>query len=1027
MRSNGLKSISLLFMLSAGAWAQSGAATGDIRGRVIDAAQSAIAGSSVSILNLGTGRSVTFETDATGLYRALELQPGNYEIRVVASGFEGQIKTPVPLSVGQSQVMDFELKVGALPTVTIDVTGTITLTEITRTGQATTIDETPLRNLPIDKRDYLTISSLAPGVADSEVLADSADFRVVQAAHSGVSFFGNNGRGNSISVDGAEANDSGGGVRPTLSQEAVAEFQINRSNYSAEFGNASGGVINIVSKTGTNTLHGSAYGFFRDVAFDAADPFSRIMVNGNLQRVKPPSNRQQFGAAIGGPIRRGKTFYFGAFEGLEREESNNVAVLTDAAIFSPTRAQEAILGTLPAPAAAMLRASLTADETTRRLFEVNSGVYPFSTSDYKGSVRLDHELTQRDLFIFRYNGSDIAESNPNARALLGASRSIATRRLDHTGFLNWTRMASGNLVNDLHYQFNYGSYDVRTADKFGPELNINGYGFFNRDTLLPSDIVWRRHEFVDNVSWVRGAHQMKFGGQALIRGNHVDSHTFLGGRFNFGELPGSLVNSALASTTITALQAFNLGLAQAYQQGFGEPFVISSEPYFGFFAQDKWQIANRLTLDLGIRYELDDLKSPIRTDTNNLAPRVGLAWDLSGDHKTTMRAGYGIYYAPTSYTLPGATIPLGESNGFRQIAQVLTTIQMTGPAAPPNIYRTLRAQGIITLPTPTRSITPSDLAQFGITISHTGPRSPLTVLFRPADDFASSYTQQASFGIEREVGSQWLLSANYQFVRGQRIMRARETNLLPAPISPTLGVRTWSSGTFFRDPSLFQDNIYESTGNSFYHGMMLEGSRRLSPRIRVTANYTLSKAIDEVVDYNSDFQANDQLNLRAERALSSFDQRHKVVAYAFLQSPWDPGHGVVSDVLGDFTVSPLLRVSSGRPFNLLVGTDLNGDRHSTTDRPAFAGRNTGMGPNFWTVDTRLTRTFTLGEHARIEFIGEAFNLLNRLNFRSVNNTVGNMPGPFHVTGRADLNPSQPLAFTSAFDARRFQLGARLSF
>jgi hypothetical protein len=169
-----------------------------------------------------------------------------------------------------------------------------------------------------------------------------------------------------------------------------------------------------------------------------------------------------------------------------------------------------------------------------------------------------------------------------------------------------------------------------------------------------------------------------------------------------------------------------------------------------------------------------------------------------------------------------------------------------------------------------------------------------------------------------------------------------------------------------------------------------------------------------VVDFNSDFQANDQLNLRAERALSSFDQRHKVVAFASIESP------------GKLTVTPIFRANSGRPFNLIVGSDVNEDFHATTDRPPFAGRNTGKGPGFWTVDLRLTRPVSIGDSARIEFIAEAFNLFNRLNFRSVNNTVGLIAPPFDLKGRRDVSPSEPLGFTSAFDPRQIQLGARLT-
>jgi hypothetical protein len=662
------------------------------------------------------------------------------------------------------------------------------------------------------------------------------------------------------------------------------------------------------------------------------------------------------------------------------------------------------------------------------LFAINSGVFPFTTSDYKLSARLDHHVGNNQIFL-RYSTADIHESNPNTRALIGVSRSFDTSRLDHTGLLNWTRTISNDTVSQLHYQFNYGTFRVSTAEKFGPQIDIRGFGFFNRDVLLPSNILWRRQEITNRWTLARGAHQLKIGGQLLVRDSNVESHAFLPGRFVFGQLPGGLVDPLLASTAINGLQAFNLKLPQAYQQGFGDPRVSSTDPYFAVFAQDLWRFSNRLTLDFGLRYELDDIRDHIRTDTNNLAPRFGISWDVSGNRKTTMRAAYGIFYAPTSYVLPGTIAQLGENEGVRQIAQVLSTLTSPGPASPAgpiNIFQTLTTQGVITLPTPTRSIRESDLSQFGINVSHTGPRPPGTVLFRAADDFASAYTQQTSFGIDHEIAGQWLLSANYLFVRGLKIIRARDENLLPAPISPTLGIRVWST-PYFRDPTLLQLNVYESTGNSFYHGATFEISKRLSRSVRIQANYTLSKAIDEVTDYNSDFQANDQTNLRAERSLSSFDQRHKLVLWAFVDTGARRGNGTVSRLLADTIVAPVLRFNSGRPFNLLTDSDINADLHSTTDRPPGAGRNTGTGPNFWTVDVRLARRLRLNDRVRLELIGEGFNVFNRLNYRSVNNTVGMMPAPFDVRGREDRSPSEPLGFTSAFDPRRIQLGVRLNF
>lgn len=1010
----------LFLVLSASAlyaFPQAGISTGEIRGVVKDPSGAVVPSATVQLKSNNTGLTTSVVTNEFGSYRVLLLKPDTYEVRVEQPGFQSDTKK-LEVTVGQTAVMDFALKLGTIAGPVVIVQDESPLAEPERSQQSNTITGDSIQKLPIDKRNYLTYSLLMPGVADADALADANDYRPPQAAHSGLSFYGNNGRGNAVSVDGGEANDSGGGVRPLLSQDAVQEFQVNRSNYSAELGGASGGTVNIISRSGTNTLHGSVYGFFRHDTFDAGDPFATQFQNGKLARVKPPSDRQQFGATLGGPLKANRTFFFTAFEGLDRDESNSVSVLTDDSIFKPTAQQEAILGALPAQAAAGLRAALTASDRTKSLFTANSGVFPYRSTDYKFSARFDHQLNSTNQFMFRYNTAVIDESNPNVRALIGASRAIDTHKLDHTGSLGWTKTFSSTVVNQFQYQYNYSDYLVNSADRFGPEININGFGYFNSDAFLPSRLLWRRQQFREKLSWSHGKHLFKIGGDLLVHDNYAEAHIFFPGRFNFGTLPGSVVNAALASTTITSVQAFNLGIPQNFQIAFGNPTVSSTESDTSAYFEDRWQIRRNLTLDLGVRYQIDDIRDPIRTDMNNISPRLAFAWDVFGDHRTTVRGGYGIFYAPTNYAIVHVANALGEVNGKRQIAQVLTSLRTPGAQSAVNIYQTLLGQGVITVPTPSKSISAADLTQFGINAS-VDTKPPLSVLFRGSPDFASAYTQQTSFGVQRALGKDFVVEVNYQFVSGLKILRAREQNLLPVPINPALGIRVWSLAVrdpqMFKDLSLVQDNVYESTGRSFYHGMTAEIRKRLSHRFSLNANYTLSKAIDDVVDFNADFQANDQLNLRAERALSSFDQRHKVVAFASVDSPYG------------FTFTPIFRANSGRPFNLLVGTDLNEDFHSTTDRPPFAGRNTGRGPAFWTVDLRLMKRVSIGDNAKIELIGEAFNLFNRLNFRSVNNTVGLIAPPFNLKGRRDVGPSQPLGFTSAYDPRQIQLGARLTF
>ena len=902
--------------------------------------------------------------------------------------------------------------------------------ETERVHQSNTIDQRAISELPIDRRDYLSFSLLAPGVSDSKAHADSNSYRVKQTPDSGLSFYGSNGRGNTINVDGGESNDAGGGVRTTVGQEAVREFQINRSNYTAEYGGSRGGVVNIVTKGGTNDIHGSAFGFFRHQGLDARNPFNLVLDSANnLTRVKPQSQRQQFGATVGGPIAKDKTFFFLDYEQLRKRESGAVPILTDLSVFGPTAAQKAILSQLPAAAAAQLTAALSTPASVQQLFLQNSGVFPFQADQHQGLVRLDHQLNQNNQFTARFNTSKGFETNPNVSALTGISRGFVNDVFDTVGTLNWIHVFNPSLINEAHAQFDYYDLVTDSNDKFGPALEISGFGNFNRDRFLPSDSISRRSEFSDNLTWTRGKNTLKTGAYALIRNQHTDSATFMSGRFTFGALPGGLVNAALASTTINSLQAFNLGLAQSYQQGFGNGVVAATYPLYAGYVHDEWRPTSKLTLNMGLRYEVDNRRAPLPTDHKKLAPRFGFAF--SPDSKTVIRGGYGIYYASIDYQIDYSVYALGVTpSGFRPIAQVLTTIQTAGAQSAANIFSTLRAKGVIGVPTPQRPITAADLTQFGINISQTGPLPPLSVIFKAAPNYRNPQTQQASLGIQRDFGNGLNIAANGIFVRGAHLTNAYDDNLLStAPFDKAIGTQNYGPDAthpagYFVNPLIFQSNLYESNSNSFYGAFILEGTKRVGRSVQLHANYTWSHATDETTDYNSDFEPNNQFCRRCERASSSFDERHKVVAYAMIQTSASR-----SALLRNWVMSPIYQFHSGQPFNLLVGgTDLNNDRHNTTDRPAYAGRNTGLGPSFWTFDARFQRAIPLREKVRLDLMFEAFNLFNKLNYQSVNNTVGaTFAGPFNVTGRADRRPTDPLGFTSAFDPRRIQLGFRLTF
>ena len=1090
----------LCLLLFGGAHAQGVGSSGDIKGTVTDPNGAILPNAAIAVVGTETGLRRRAVTDDAGQYRVTNLPPATYDVSAELHGFDTAVRKGVTVTIGETVLADFQLKVSGVAGV-VDVTSEAPVVETERAAQANTIEQKYIRDLPINRRDYLTYTLLMPGVTDSTRVASDQDFRVKQTPQSGLSFYGSNGRGNSVTVDGGEFNDDAGGVRLNLSQDAVQEFQVNRSNYTAELGGANGASINIVSKTGSNQMHGSLYGFFRFTRLDARNPFSFSQAlqpgqafNPNApdtlaQPIKDSLTRQQFGGTVGFPVKKDKTFLFLAFEGLRQNAQSAVPLLTNTNIFrpqsNPLNNQVAILNALTALGAApvpclngqpaipaatcagLLTSALTISPSTGlsaaqiarnaflvSQFETNGGLFPFDTRQYQMSGRFDHRFSDKNQVYLRYSYARDLEDNPDVQSLTGFSRGSSVHTYDSTIQGSWFHLFSPNTANEARAQWSYDDFNVIPNEPGQVGLDIPGFANLGTQIFLPNLTITRRYELADNLTMTRGHHSMKFGGYGLMRGNHTESHTFFPGRFVFGSLTGALLSPCLVSpaacglagvspATLDSLQTVSLGLPQFYQQGFDNPVYVSNRPFAAFYGQDSWAVRRNLTLNFGLRYELDVQYGNLNTDKNNFAPRVSFAWDPFSDHKTVVRGGYGIFYSPVYAQIPNVVQSLGVVNGFRQIAQVF--VPLTGvPGSPPTltsalIFQTLFAQGKIacTTPAPGRDacITPADLTQFGITITHTGPTPPLSVIFSGQPGFQNPYSQQGELGIEREISNGLSISASYIYVHTLHLPVAIDINLKPAPFVPAgpagIPIRQWSTSAGFPcaganivncfvNPLLLQSDQYSSAGAAIYHGGIFEIRKRFSNRYAIFGNYTYSKAIDQVTDFNSDYGPNDQTNLAAERGLSTFDQRHKIVVAAVLESPWN-------GALSGFQLSPIIRYNSPHPFNLLAGTNVNNDRHSTTDRPPGAGRNTGIGPNYFDFDMRLSRHFKLTEKASLQVMAEGFNIFNRTNFGSVNNVVGVIAPPFNLQGSSALSPSQPLGFTSAFPKRQLQFGVRLSF
>ncbi len=1152
-----LACVCVCLLLAIAAQAQGVGSSGDITGTVTDSVGAVLPRVTVNVVETQTGLKRTVTTDGAGQYRVAGLSPSRYEVSAGLAGFATEVRKGVTIAVGQTVISDFRMKPSQVATV-IEVTSEPPVVETERGSQADRINQQYIADLPIDRRDYLTFTLLAPGVSDSSRLAGDQDFRVKQTPQSGLSFYGSNGRGNNITVDGGETSDDAGGVRLTVSQDAVQEFQINRSNYSADQGAATGASINIVTKSGSNNLHGTVYGFFRNDALDAQNPFSFSQALAPGQSFNPSNpdstgspikdslSRQQFGGAVGFPIKKDKTFFFAAFEGLHQNAQNAVPLLTDTNVFRATAAQDAIIGglaassapvtcfpgvTLPSSTCAFaLQSILTVNPNPGanpfvtpgqaavngflvNQFETEGGVFPYDSHEYLASGRLDHRFNNTNQLSVTYRYGHDLEESPDVQSLTAFSAGSSIHNYDNNLQGAWYHQFNPSTENEARVQWDYNSF--RVIPNAPGEVGLQIPGFINNlgtNIFLPNITILRRYEFADNFTIIRGHHTLKFGGLEDLRGNHTESHTFFPGRFVFGSLPGGLVSPQLATTTINPLQSASLGLPQVFQQGFGNPtYPYYTRPLTSVYGQDSWAVTPSFTLNYGLRYELDSEFAPLTTYRRDFAPRVSFAWDPTKDHKTVIRGGYGIFYGPVDAQIPDVDLSLGVVNSNKsavennssanQVANLTATcgfsqfgtpiipgsgsspcnreisiyvdpiagVPALGLAGAPTVFQTLFGKGLIQCTTPTPGnaacITPAAVAPFGIDVTNSGPVGPLQVVFVNQPGYRPPIAQQASFGIEREIAPGFSISVSGIYSHTQRLPVAIDTNLLPAPFSTvklangqSVSYRNWNTtaagadplgGTepgglpcdnpatqCFVNPLVVQNNAYSSEAYALYEGGIVEIKKRFSDHFTLFGNYTYSKAFDTSTDFNSDYGPQDPTNINIDRSLSEFDERHKVVIAGVFDSPWKQA------VLSGFEFAPIFSYHSGHPFNLLAGGEVNGDNHTTNERPIGAARDTGLGPDYVDFDARLTWQHRVGERATLQLTAEGFNLANRTNFGSVNNEVnplfGFQPGftTFNVSGLrpgtalaggGTVTPSTPLAFTSAFPKRQIQLGVRLSF
>ena len=1270
-RRQGVFALVVLCVLALGCsaiTAAQGVNTATLSGTVMDPQGLGVKGAKVSLTSVGTGAVRTAVADDNGRYTVVGLPPGQYKMTVDGGANFGVYENPsIVVTVGQSATLDLTLGLRGVQQ-SITVTTETAPIETSKTEVSQTIEQRRIDNLPINGRNYINFT-----LTNSQTNRDAAP-SIGAAPTSGLNVGGQRARSNEVSVDGADAVDNSvNGIRATVSQEAVQEFQIILSNYNAEYGRAMGGVVNIVTKGGSNDIHGNVFGFLRNKAFQARNAFSVEVdpVTGAVNPVKQAYTRVQAGATLGGPIKKDKTFYFLSYETTRRQETgftnigannfglvpattpvipgvtllltpaqaafvNNPAVLSSlqgqqlaANIFALAGSSSSVAlngvdpglvasgeGVPVAPGARFpipidcgllnsSKACAPANLVTLpgSFVRMNSlrGNYPISEGTSLWSGRLDQHWNSKNSSFLRVSvspslvtGIQVNAQNQNFGQNAGSRTSLQQTR-DVSGVFQHDTIVSQSLINTARFQYarrglHYGFSQLPGGSGLG--VNITGFAFFGREPFSTEDRIERRFQWTDNLVWVKGHHTFKTGADInYIQLRSKKAQVFelnFGGVMNFGGLSASSLSlpntfNGVAVPGFTGVQAYGLGLPTTFIQGIGNSNRLFNDPSMGFFIQDSWKILPRLTLNYGVRYDVEytaqfqpatALNAAAETafnvtegyprDYNNVAPRFALAWDPMGNGKTVVRAGYGLFYDHPSF----ASAFLSTTSDGALSSQLLIfggtptrAAMATNPTAAngatifQGVLNTTGIPGITYLPNEQR-FDPKNSPFFNNqNFLKTGlPLALLPFTLPISRNFQYAYAQQGNLTIERQLGHEYKISIGYSYTHGLHLNRPRNIDstdpqrlalnvrnaglagitssspfgvAVPAAsfapgangagtcgmnvIAPlALGTLTGCpgplaafNGQFVGTPAFF--NFFkpsgpnpsfaglaggyanevalaalagyptgfpgvqvpwasvdeqESSGNSIYHGLTVNFSKRFTSHFEFLSSYTWSHAIDDSTDLQTLLEPQDNRFPNLERANSSFDQRHRWVTSAVFQSSSaKSGDSAWKHLIGDFTLAPIVELASGRPYTVLTGTDFRLDFSGNGGRPSIGpgvsspfipgktftlpnvcvtnsgapftvtgvtppagctgnlGRNAFVRPGFFQWDMRLARRFPLGERLKLDAIVDMFNLFNRFN-------VGDVSPLCNPTDPAGCNAGQP---TAALDPRQFQFALKLSW
>jgi outer membrane receptor protein involved in Fe transport len=895
----------------------------------------------------------------------------------------------------------------------VTASGDTPLVETTRTAFTNTVDARSVASLPLNGRNFLNLVLLTPGAAAS---GGNNGFFFSVAGQSSM---------NSLVVDGVDQNGfmtapigSAQLNRYLFSQEAIQEFQVNTASYSAEFGRAGTAVVSVVTKSGTNFWRGSTFWYYRDQAMNATDAFRKARGNS-----KDPFHANQFGATLGGPIRRDQVFFYASYDGQRRKRLSSTE--------------------LNLPSGFTVSANPTVAGFQRRALEyLEARAVPYTVAFDQNVIlgKLDWQPARDHVVRTSWNRHRLAFANGAQAAADSLEHNGNSGQIADTLAVSVTSVLNSRALNVARFAY-VANHDPATPNGSSPEAIVVEGGLtvltVGRSPILPNDNgVWRG-EWSDTLSLTRGQHALKVGSSLMVERARYFSGLNFSGTYRF-----------------TSLERFGRslegapGMAASYRQAFcavGAPSidVHPNDLYIAGFVQDTWRVHPALTLDVGLRYDVQVMeRSRVRndapaltalgvdttfipTDRDNFAPRFGVAWAPARSQRFVIRAGYGLYFP--------RFLPAAAARAFFQNGVTVQTRSFTGtsiPAYPNTMCGPPNPSGAPpACPTPTGA---------GADMIMAIPRG-----------FQQSAIQQASAGVEHQLARDLAVAVSYLRVRGDHLYHWQDINL-SQPSAASIGIADTDTVLTYRKydsqnrPSRQFDRIFllNSNGHSSYHGFVVQARKRFSGRYQLNASYTLSRTIDDnptsgVLNpgpADADLLS-DSLDPSLDRGEADYSVRHRFVASGIWALDYASGlNGAAKAILAGWELSGSAVSESGGFYSGYLNSDLNGDGNATTDRAPEVERNTFVKPATYWLDVRLTRTLVV-RHATLQLSLDAFNAFNRPNIGGVVTTqyvVSTDASKCGIAGTPCLvaQNSGDKAFgapSGATDARVLQLSARLSF